>query len=122
MRGGRGPLRQLFSSGGTSRVVIDPINKRLAVHSRRRDLNAPLDKIEGLRLRKILYPGGLAVNGERVRYLLLEAAIQAGQPMPLHAFKWQAGRQEEVLAVAHRAQSLLAGLIRLPGRRDRRRR
>ena len=62
-------LRKLFLlSGGTSRVVIDPIKKRLAVHSRRRDLDVPLAKIAGLRLRQIPYPGGLAVNGQTVRY------------------------------------------------------
>ena len=41
-----------------------------------------------LTLRQIAYPGNLTVNGQRVRYLLLEAAIEAGLPLPLHAFKW----------------------------------
>ena len=113
-------LRKLFSSSGTSRVIIDPINKRLAVRSRRRDLEAPLGKIKDLRLREIHYPGGLKVNNESLRYLLLEAATEVGQPMPLHAFKWQAGTQAEVLAVARRAQCLLAGLIGCPARQDRR--
>ncbi len=107
-------LWRLFSSDATSRVVIDPINRRLAVHSRRRDLAVPFDKITGLRLRRIPYPGGVTVNGQTVRYLLLEAAVEAGQPLPLHAVRWSAGQQDELFAVAQRARSLLARLIGCP--------
>jgi hypothetical protein len=108
-------LRKLFSASGTSRVLIDPIKKRLAVHSRRRDLDASFGEIEGLRLREIPYPGGVAVNGQTMRYLLLEAAIEAGQPLPLHAFRLQPTKQGEVFAVAHRAGFHLAELIGCPG-------
>ena len=115
-------LWRLFSSDGTSRVVIDPINKRLAVHSRRRDLASPFEKITGLRLRRIHYPGGMTVNGQTVRYLLLEATVDSGQPLPLHAFRWPAGQQDEA-SRRGRPDSVPAGpLDRLPGRQDHRRR
>jgi hypothetical protein len=107
-------LRKLLWAGQSSRVVIDTARKRLAIYSRRREMEAPFDKLKGLRLRQIMYQGGMAVNGERVRYLLLEAGIDGGDPMPLHAFKWQPGRQAEILALAERAQCLLARLIGCP--------
>lgn len=94
-----------------SRVVIDRVGGRLAVHSSRREFDARLDAVKTLRLRQIPYRKGVTVNGQRVRHLLLEAATDTGQFLPLHAYRWQSGREDEILAVARRTQSLLAGLM-----------
>ena len=107
-------LRKTFWPAAEAAFLSIRSTSGLPIHSRRRDLGVPLDQIKGLRLRQIRYPGKMAVNGQTVRYLLLEAEIGAGQSMPMHAFKWQAGRQDQVQAVAHRAQSLLARLIGCP--------
>lgn len=107
-------LRKLLLSFGGSRLVIDPIGRRLAVFTRRRSLEAPLNQVAALRLREIPYPTGVTVNGQRIRYLLLEAELKADEPLPLHAFRWQAGQEGELIAVAQQSQALLAGLIGCP--------
>jgi hypothetical protein len=104
----------LFLSSGRSRVVIDTTGKRLVVHDRGDDLEAPLANIKGLRLRKVRYRADMKVNGSNVRRLLLEATIHAAEPIPLHAFKWQSGNEDEVVAVARKAQHELARIIGCP--------
>jgi hypothetical protein len=104
-------LRKLVSIGGTSLLAIDQVHKRIAVSNRGNEIETSLDKIEGLRLRDVFYSRGVRVNGRRVKSTLLEAVIEGGEPVPLHAFTRQADKPEEILAVARRTQMLLAGVI-----------
>ena len=100
-------LRKLWLAGSPSRVEIDNLRKLLRVRSRKRDVEMPLAELHSLRLRKVRYPAGLLVNGQSVRYLLLEA-VTVGEPVPLHAFPWRAGQEDDVLAVARKVQQALA--------------
>jgi hypothetical protein len=104
-------LRKIFLQAIPSRVTIDMTRKRLSVHTRRREHDVPLDEIRQLQLRQVLYPDSVQVNNQRVRYLLLEAVTKSGQSVPLHAFSWQAGREQEITAVVRRVASLLAGKL-----------
>jgi hypothetical protein len=100
--------------GGRNRVVIDTTGKRLVVHNRGDDLEAPLANITGLRLCKVRYRAGMEVGGSNVRRLLLEAAIRDAQPIPLHAFRWQSSNEDDIIALARKAQQELARIIGCP--------
>ena len=105
---------KLLFSGGRNRVVIDTTGKRLVVRDGRRNFEARLADVEGLQLRKISYRAGMTVNGTNVRRLQLEALIHAAEPIPLHAFKGQSGQDDQLVAVARKAQQELARIIGCP--------
>jgi hypothetical protein len=107
-------LGSFFFGGGRSRLVIDTTGKRLVVQDRRNDVEARLADVEGLRLRKIHYRAGMQVNGTNVRRLQLEAVVHKAEPIPLHAFKWQSGNDDEVIALARKTQRELAQIIGCP--------
>jgi hypothetical protein len=99
--------RKLALMRGGSQVEIDEVRKLLAVRSHKRDVEAPWAQIRSLRLRKVNYPAGMNVNGQSMRYLLLEATTN-GEPVPIHAFKVWAGQEGELRAIAGKAQRALA--------------
>jgi hypothetical protein len=102
-------VRKLFLVGG-ARVLIDPISRRLCVRSRLRDEQVSFDQIKSWRLREIHYASGVKVNGQTVRYLLLEVLASDGRTIPVHAFKPQTGTDGQGTAIARKTQQGLAAL------------
>lgn len=104
--------RKAIAGAGSSRLIIDRVNHKLLVRSRRREMEIPLAKITGLRLRPVLYPAGMSINNQRKHYLLLEATSNGPDAVPLHAFSPQswAGRSDEVAAKVQRDLGELLGV------------
>jgi hypothetical protein len=99
--------RLLFVRGGT--IWIDPIGRRLGVRSQLRDEDVSFDEIKSWRLWQVHYPPGVSVDGQTVRYLLLEVVVSDGRTIPIHAFKPGAADGQGTV-IARKTQQGLASL------------
>ncbi|HDZ20306.1 hypothetical protein LCGC14_0312220 [marine sediment metagenome] len=110
-------LRKLLGAGRKAALNIDPDDKILTIRGDRRDQRVRFDQIRSWRLRHVLYRYGVAVNGRRQRYLVLEALTKDHEAVPIHAFSCFVSTPNKVEIIARRAQQVFAEITGVAARK-----
>jgi hypothetical protein len=84
-------FKLVLGTRARSQLILDASTNAVRLTTPRRNVQVNFDDIARWQLREVAYPAGMAVNNQRLRYILLEVQTHKNECIPLHAFKPSAG-------------------------------